>query len=71
MAGAVYADGKELSAVLGMDEGLETTDYTMEMEYARPENVPLKLEWVPVYYSEDGKEEEIRTEEAITIELTQ
>lgn len=54
-----------------MDEGLETTDYTMEMEYARPENVPLKLEWVPVYYSEDGKEEEIRTEEAITIELTQ
>ena len=69
VGGAVYADGKELSAVLGMDEGLETTDYTMEMEYARPENVPLKLEWIPVYYSEDGKEEEIRTEEAITIEL--
>ena len=71
IGGAVYADGKELSAVLGMDEGLETTDYTMEMEYARPENMPLKLEWVPVYYSEDGKEEEIRMEEAITIELTQ
>lgn len=69
IGGAVYADGKELSAVLGMDEGLETTDYTMEMEYARPENVPLKLEWIPVYYSEDGKKEEIRTEEAITIEL--
>ena len=69
VGGAVYADGKELSAVSGMDEGLETTDYTMEMEYARPENVPLKLEWIPVYYSEDGKEVEVRPEEAITIEL--
>ena len=69
IGGDVYADGKKLSAVLGMDEGLETTDYTMEMEYARPENVPLKLEWIPVYYSEDGKEEEVRPEEAITIEL--
>lgn len=55
--------------IFGMDEGLETTDWTMENDYTRPEQLLEKLEWIPRCYTETGTRE--RKEEAVTIRLTQ
>ena len=69
MDGGLYLDGQPMHPIFGMDEGLETTDWTMEIDYTRPEQLPEKLEWIPSYYTETGTEE--RNEEAVTIWLTQ
>ena len=69
MDGGLYLDGQPMNPISGMDEGLETTDWTMENDYTRPEMLPEKLEWIPCYYTETGTEE--RKEEAVTIWLTQ
>lgn len=69
MDGGLYLDGQPMHVISGMDEGLETTDWTMENDYTRPEQLPEKLEWIPCYYTETGTEE--RKEEAVTIWLTQ
>ena len=69
MDGGLYLDGQPMNPTSGMDEGLETTDWTMENDYTRPEQLPEKLEWIPCYYTETGTEE--RKEEAVTIWLTQ
>ena len=69
MDGGLYLDGQPMNPISGMDEGLETTDWTMENDYTRPEQLPEKLEWIPCYYTETGTEE--RKEEAVTIWLTQ
>ena len=69
MDGGLYLDGQPMHPIFGMDEGLETTDWTMENDYARPEQLPEKLEWIPRYYTETATEE--RNEEAVTIWLTQ
>ena len=69
MDGGLYLDGQPMHPIFGMDEGLETTDWTMENDYTRPEQLPEKLEWIPSYYTETGTEE--RNEEAVTIWLTQ
>ena len=69
MDGGLYLDGQPMHMISGMDEGLETTDWTMENDYTRPEQLPEKLEWIPCYYTETGTEE--RPEEAVTIWLTQ
>lgn len=69
MDGGLYLDGQPMHVISGMDEGLETTDWTMENDYTRPEQLPEKLEWIPCYYTETGTEE--RPEEAVTIWLTQ
>ena len=69
MDGGLYLGGQPMNPISGMDEGLETTDWTMENDYTRPEQLPEKLEWIPCYYTETGTEE--RKEEAVTIWLTQ
>ena len=69
MDGGLYLDGKPMHPISGMDEGLETTDWTMENDYTRPEQLPEKLEWIPCYYTETGTED--RNEEAVTIWLMQ
>lgn len=69
MDGGLYLDGQPMHMISGMDEGLETTDWTMENDYTRPEQLPEKLEWIPCYYTETGTEE--RPEETVTIWLTQ
>ena len=69
MDGGLYLGGQPMNPISGMDEGLETTDWTMENDYTRPEQLTEKLEWIPCYYTETGTEE--RKEEAVTIWLTQ
>ena len=69
MDGGLYLGGQPMNPISGMDEGLETTDWTMENDYTRPEQLPEKLEWIPCYYTETGTED--RNEEAVTIWLMQ
>ena len=69
MDGGLYLDGQPMHVISGMDEGLETTDWTMENDYTKPEQLPEKLEWIPCYYTETGTDE--RLEETVTIWLTQ
>ena len=69
LEGGFYLEGKPMHPISGLDDGLETTDWTMENDYTRPEQLPEKLEWIPCYYPETGTED--RNEEAVTIWLTQ
>ncbi len=69
MDGGLYLDGQPMHMISGMDEGLETSEWTMENDYTRPEQLPEKLEWIPCYYTETGTED--RPEETVTIWLTQ
>lgn len=54
MDGGLYLDGQPMHVISGMDEGLETTDWTMENDYTRPEQLPEKLEWDSVLLHGNG-----------------
>lgn len=69
----LHMDGEEPTPLSGKSSGMETTEYTEEMVYVKPNPLPTKLEWIPSFYAADnnGRDLEIHPEEAITIELTQ
>lgn len=69
----LHMDGEEPTPLSGKSSGMETTEYTEEMVYVKPNPLPTKLEWVPSFYAadDDGRDLEIHPEKAITIELTQ
>ena len=69
----LHMDGEEPTPLSGKSSGMETTEYTEEMVYAKPNPLPTKLEWIPSFYAadDDGRDVEIHPEKAITIELTQ
>ena len=66
-AGQLYVDGQKALPISGTDEGVGTTSWTIEEDYARPDVLPQKAEWVPVYDTQEGDGE--RTEEAVTVWL--
>ena len=67
----LHMDGEEPTPLSGKSSGMETTEYTEEMVYVKPNPLPTKLEWIPSYYMKEGNGQklEIHQEEAITIEL--
>lgn len=67
----LHMDGEEPTPLSGKSSGMETTEYTEEMVYVKPNPLPTKLEWIPSFYAADdnGRDLEIHPEEAITIEL--
>lgn len=69
----LHMDGEEPTLLSGKSSGMETTEYTEEMVYVKPNPLPTKLEWIPSFYAadDDGRDVEIHPEEAITIELAQ
>ena len=69
----LHMDGEEPTPLSGKSRGMETTEYTEEMMYAKPNPLPTQLEWIPSFYAADnnGRDLEIHPEKAITIELTQ
>ena len=69
----LHMDGEEPTPLSGKSSGMETTEYTEEMVYVKPNPLPTQLEWIPSFYAADnnGRDLEIHPEEAITIELTQ
>ena len=69
----LHMDGEEPTLLSGKSSGMETTEYTEEMVYVKPNPLPTKLEWIPSFYAadDDGRNLEIHPEKAITIELTQ
>ena len=69
----LHMDGEEPTPLSGKSSGMETTEYTEEMVYVKPNPLPTKLEWIPSFYAadDDGRNLEIHPEKAITIELTQ
>lgn len=69
----LHMDGEEPTPLSGKSSGMETTEYTEEMVYVKPNPLPTKLEWIPSFYAadDDGRDLEIHPEKAITIELTQ
>lgn len=69
----LHMDGEEPTLLSGKSSGMETTEYTEEMVYVKPNPLPTKLEWIPSFYAadDDGRDVEIHPEKAITIELAQ
>ena len=69
----LHMDGEEPTPLSGKSSGMETTEYTEEMVYVKPNLLPTKLEWIPSFYAadDDGRDLEIHPEKAITIELAQ
>ena len=69
----LHMDGEEPTPLSGKSSGMETTEYTEEMVYVKPNPLPTQLEWIPSFYAADnnGRDLEIHPEKAITIELTQ
>lgn len=69
----LHMDGEEPTPLSGKSSSMETTEYTEEMVYVKPNPLPTQLEWIPSFYAADnnGRDLEIHPEEAITIELTQ
>lgn len=67
----LHMDGEEPTPLSGKSSGMETTEYTEEMVYVKPNPLPTKLEWIPSFYAadDDGRDLEIHPEKAITIEL--
>ena len=67
----LHMDGEEPTPLSGKSSGMETTEYTEEMVYVKPNPLPTQLEWIPSFYAADnnGRDLEIHPEEAITIEL--
>ncbi|MBS5679682.1 MAG: DUF4179 domain-containing protein [Clostridiales bacterium] len=69
----LHMDGEEPTPLSGKSSGMETTEYTEEMVYVKPNPLPTQLEWIPSFYAADnnGRDLEIHPEKAITIELAQ